>query len=549
MPWCDIPQPVPSPWVFADLAPLGLVDPDPLLSEADQVNGQLDLLVKIAHGESFLAYRRLRAVWDIVELVLLETGEELVRSQEYDLLDPYRQSAARVATALGISRIASEQLVARADAAFSRLPTLMAQLRDGQITPMMFDTAARRTEFVSSEHIEEVDYTVAEAIAGAGALSRVRTENIVDRVIHQIDPDAARYRREQAERRKNVQVKPLEDGLASILVIASAEDAALAMGAVDALVDACCDRDPRSKRALRAAAAIARLRGVPFTCACDRDDCTATLTDEGLSSQQAKIVLYAICDSRTLAGGDEPGYLDGHGVISADHVRDLAQREETTVRPLDLADLSPEPVDDTVRDSSTEIARTSLPSDPYRPTAATAAIARFLFGTCTTVGCTRPAWRCDLDHVEEFNQLCPEQGGPTCVCNLNPKCRWHHLLKTHGRTKIVDGSVGAEAGWRVESWWLDDQFVDENGDYWTSTTTPEGYTVSQKALNQWLFPGLRRLRCRHLADGARTSTPSTERGPVRARTRTEAKHAWRKARRARNRRLDEYDAVHNPPPF
>ncbi|GAA4739303.1 HNH endonuclease [Gordonia alkaliphila] len=581
VPWCPLPQPVPSPWVLEDLSPLGLEDPEPTLPEADQVNGLLDVLVNIAEGESFLAYRRLRAVWDIVDLVLLEAGEELAASQESEMFDPYRQAAARVATALRISRAASEKLVAFADAGTNRVPALLSQLRDGRLTPMMFETCVRRVELVSVEHIDEVDYTLAETLGGVGALSQRRTEAIVDRVVYKIDPDADRHRRDRAELRKDARVKPIDDGLASLMVIASAEDAALAMGAVEALVDACCDHDPRSKRARRAAAAIARLRGLPFTCACERDDCTATLDDDGLSTAQAKIVLYAICDSSTLAGGDEPGYLDGHGVLSAEHVRDIAQRDETIVRPVDLADLIEPaapvaPVDTSAEASDPppgarqrprpdnpdarlgeetrpepefRISRTALPSDPYRPTTTTAVIARFLFGTCTTPGCTRPAWRCDLDHVEEFDQICPDRGGPTCLCNLNPKCRHHHLQKTHGRTRIIDGSVGAEADWRVESWWCDDQFVDENGDYWTSTTTPEGYTVAQKALNQWLFPGLGRLRCPHIENGVRVSTTSSAPAPRRAQTRTEAKHAWRRAHRARNRRRSEAEAIANPPPF
>ena len=46
---------------------------------------------------------------------------------------------------------------------------------------------------------------------------------------------------------------------------------------------------------------------------------------------------------------------------------------------------------------------------------------------CVFPWCTRPAVRCDCDHVQPF-----AEGGPTCSCNTAPLCRGHHRLKTHG---------------------------------------------------------------------------------------------------------------------
>jgi hypothetical protein len=44
---------------------------------------------------------------------------------------------------------------------------------------------------------------------------------------------------------------------------------------------------------------------------------------------------------------------------------------------------------------------------------------------CVFPWCTRPARRCDKDHVIAF-----DDGGATCECNLAPLCRRHHRLKT-----------------------------------------------------------------------------------------------------------------------
>jgi hypothetical protein len=46
---------------------------------------------------------------------------------------------------------------------------------------------------------------------------------------------------------------------------------------------------------------------------------------------------------------------------------------------------------------------------------------------CVYPYCTKPAERCDLDHNQPH-----AQGGQTCGCNLNPKCRGHHRMKTAG---------------------------------------------------------------------------------------------------------------------
>ena len=49
--------------------------------------------------------------------------------------------------------------------------------------------------------------------------------------------------------------------------------------------------------------------------------------------------------------------------------------------------------------------------------------------TCVFPWCTRPARRCDCDHVEPWRD--DGTGGQTCACNLAPLCRSHHRLKTH----------------------------------------------------------------------------------------------------------------------
>ena len=44
-------------------------------------------------------------------------------------------------------------------------------------------------------------------------------------------------------------------------------------------------------------------------------------------------------------------------------------------------------------------------------------------------GCDQPAARCDIDHGGP-------PWGPTCACNLSPRCRRHHNAKTHHRWQV-----------------------------------------------------------------------------------------------------------------
>ncbi len=54
--------------------------------------------------------------------------------------------------------------------------------------------------------------------------------------------------------------------------------------------------------------------------------------------------------------------------------------------------------------------------------------------TCVFPWCTRPARRCDIDHIEPFDHHAAAEGrpqpGPTQSSNLAALCRFHHRLKT-----------------------------------------------------------------------------------------------------------------------
>ena len=93
----------------------------------------------------------------------------------------------------------------------------------------------------------------------------------------------------------------------------------------------------------------------------------------------------------------------------------------------------------------------------YLPSRALRHLVRARTATCTAPGCLAQAVHCDIDHTT------PHPAGPTCQCNLAPKCRRHHRCKQ-------------APGWRVEQpapgvmrWTL------PSGR--THTTTPTEYEV------------------------------------------------------------------------
>ena len=117
---------------------------------------------------------------------------------------------------------------------------------------------------------------------------------------------------------------------------------------------------------------------------------------------KGRVLVHVIADQATVDGRDnQPAFMDGHGVISAAHLRDLLARDDVRVRPLNP--------------QSGEQARTSLPtylpSDPYRPSTALDTFIRARDGYCTIPGCDQPAWKCDIDHVQEYDHDNPGEGG------------------------------------------------------------------------------------------------------------------------------------------
>ncbi|MEE3852021.1 DUF222 domain-containing protein [Gordonia sp. LSe1-13] len=504
-----------SPW--PDLAPLftGNVHSDGV-PQAD-TNQLLGSMASTQRGIAYLA-------WHDYQLAA-ELHRRLVGDQERpeDLLvvDGFADCAARIALALSISQRSAEQLIHEAVALRDRLPEVSERLRNGQISQARVSTIIARTDLLSGQEcMAAVDAEIAaELDLHRGAWSAERLRNMTDRIVFRHDPDAVREARRRAMADRRMSTTPKPDGMAEIAGTMSAENVRIAASAVKALAAAVCAQDERTKQQRASDAMFALLSGTRFECLCGQEDCTAQIPEPGtVPPADAKIVIHVVCDESTLTGDAEhAGFVDGHGVISDEHVRDLAARKDAVIKPL-VPKGTPQNPDGTFTLPA------HLPSDPYRPSAALDTYIRVRDGYSVVPGNTTPAFEGDVEHVAEYNHADPAAGGQTVPENLNIKDRFFHILKTFGR-------------------WVDDMYRDGRGRLRTEFTTPEGLVIEGDPDNlETMFPGLLRIRFTSPeppGDAEPAPSPEPTVPPARRVSRLAAKHARRQQERERNRRRRE----------
>ncbi|MCR5978366.1 DUF222 domain-containing protein [Gordonia jinghuaiqii] len=512
-------------------------------------------LTAIREGESNLAWRRYTTILILLDRLYTPIPNSYVK-------DGFADVVTRIARESAITRYQAELWVNEAMCLRDRLPHVLESLRDGIVSRQQIQTIIARTDLIdeasridpddpdSRPVIEVLDDTIADLLrTRTGSWSASRLRDMVDRLVFRHDPDAVRERRREALDKRGMWTRTLPDGTGELTAVMAAENTRIAAQAVRTLADAACPDDGRTRSQRNSDAMFALLTGTAFECHCPSDECTASIPDPDAvaAAVSTEIVIHVVTDAATLAGAPGPGWIDAHGVITDDHVRDLAARDDAVITPLTPVRTPPIRIDATT-DAAPQIANLaaptpdsgstpdfgstpdpgnllivypgSQPADPYRPTTACAEFVRVRDGYCTEPGCTRSAFDADIDHVDEYDHLHPHLGGRTSSENLNAKCRAGHLHKTYGD-------------------WIDLQYRDD-GRLTTVYVTPEGFTIPGNAETlEDLFPNLRRIRFEQAAQappsGPRIITPD---GTTRRTTdHTAAKHARRRAERARNKQL------------
>ncbi|ANY22584.1 HNH endonuclease signature motif containing protein [Gordonia terrae] len=519
-------------------------------------------------GESYLAWHRYQTIAAMTDRLVTTSAQGFV-------MDGHADCAARIARQAAVSRRQAEILIDEAIALRDRLPDTADTLRDGILSQWQIRLILSRTELIPADDpiIPALDAEIADTLRRrSGVWDRARLRDMVDRLVFRHDPDAVRQRRKDAMDQRGVWTHELPDGTAELTAVMSAENVRISAKAVRVLADAVCKRDGRKRGHRQSDAMFALLTRTAFECQCaDDEPCTADIPDPQsvLDAVRAEIVIHVVTDAATLAGAPGVGFLDEHGIISDEHVRDLAARPDATLSPVTPARTQPTYVarssDDAQRrtagrpapdetpqsdsenyptaaqfDDSTDATTASVavvypathPGNGYRPTTSCADFVRVRDGYCTEPGCTRSAFACDLDHVSEYDHTDPARGGATSSENLNAKCRPSHLLKTHGD-------------------WVDVQYRDDDGRLVTEYETPEGVTLPGDAETlEDTFPNLRRIRFEQAAQAPPTShIIASADNSERTTSRLDAKLARRRQERARNKRArEELDRL-DPPPF
>ncbi|WP_258957250.1 13E12 repeat family protein, partial [Rhodococcus globerulus] len=249
---------------------------------------------------------------------------------------------------------------------------------------------------------------------GGTGLTGRRLTAAIDRIVARVDPEGMRERRRRALADRFVGVSAAEDGMARILGSIPAEQARAFDGRLRELAMSVCRHDSRTYEQRRADALGAVVSGsTVLVCDCDRDDCPQDRS--GLVIVRRPLVHVVMHDSTLRGGSNEPAHLDGFGVISAEHARDIAK--DADVREVRVpADAEPEP---TPEPASAFV---------YRPGAALDTWLRVSEGSCQWPHCDVPAWNCDLDHNDPFNHADPAIGGKTVASNLSALRLSHESL-------------------------------------------------------------------------------------------------------------------------
>lgn len=368
--------------------------------------------------ESALTGQRLAAV-----AALLRTRRATERSdpdRAYATIDAVEQTSAEVAAVLNISPMSASYQVYYAEALDTRLRHVGALLAQGNIDWRTVQLIISRTDLVLDEAlIAKLDESLAARIGSWQGWSRQRVINAIDKLVLATDPDAARERRRRSAEDREIGVTAQPNGMAELWGIVDAADATAFDSALSQLAKAVCRNDPRSMAQRRADALGALSTGTTLACRCGSADCPAQNDGSPQAGRGARVVLNIIARADTLSGdSDQPAYIEGYGVISAEQLRELAATASR--RLLEEYPAGADPLS-------------------YHPSAALERAIHCRDLTCRFPGCSRPAEFCDLDHTIPFNHADPGAGGLTVPGNLKCLCRLHHRIKTF---------FGGPSGWR-----------------------------------------------------------------------------------------------------
>ena len=311
--------------------------------------------------ESFGAWLSYEQAADLFEVVATADAADGI-DLDHDLrtLDTHAQVGAQIGMRRAITAGAGDTLLTEALALRHRLPKTALCLRDGLLTPAQVKIVIRLTDLIEDPDIlAAVDAQIADLLRGsdAGCWDTPTVRNLVNGRVFELDPDSVREARKRATDERATWVSNGVHGMMNIGGSMTAENAHLAHAAVQALARTVCRHDTRTKKARASDAMYSLLAGEQFTCLCGRGpDCDAQIPlPQQFAKVHDRIEVHVVLDAATLNDdADHPGFLDGHGTISADHARHIATRPDTHIHHLTGLDHDPTTDTDGAADADAE---------------------------------------------------------------------------------------------------------------------------------------------------------------------------------------------------
>ncbi len=284
-------------------------------------------------------------------------------------------------------------------------PSTLELLGEGRVSLEQARCLAQLTSGIEDDAAQAVEARVLSRMPGQ---SPAVTRQAIRRAILRADPDAAakRYRYQRARRR--VELRPEDDGMATLSFYLPADVAQMAMRTLTEMARRAKrnSKDGGDKRTLdqRRADLLPALLS------------RATTGGDGAAALVPARVSVVVGIETLLGLSREPGHLEGYGPICAEQARRIAHAHAARWRFLLTAG------DGTL---------VGISEHTYSPHAATKHLTQLTYRTCVFPHCAMPAERCDLDHGLAYHK-----GGTTCVGNLAPLCRRHHNEKSFGHWQL-----------------------------------------------------------------------------------------------------------------
>ncbi|MDN4612716.1 HNH endonuclease signature motif containing protein [Arthrobacter burdickii] len=331
----------------------------------------------------------------------------------------FTETVAETAALLKLSEGSAARLVSESLALTGPLTATLTALENGEICSGRASVIVEQSRTLPDEAVAAFE---SEILRVAGDLNRPRLTARCRRLREKLHPETLTARRVRAVADRCVVFEPDRDGMAWLSAYLSAEQALAVHTTVDAAartlrsVD-----DPRTLPQLRADVLADMLLGAagPIGVAPGSGECCRCGSAEGgradgacaghgARSSTAKIVVTVPVFS-LMGLSDEPGELEGYGPIPAEAARQLAGNATSWLR------LLTHPYSGAIL---------SLDRTRYRPSEDLRTWIQLREKTCSFYGCSRPASRCDLDHLVSW-----ADDGSTSADNLYPVCKRHHMLK------------------------------------------------------------------------------------------------------------------------